>query len=187
MNKKYFLAGEFVGIILLVGIQAVVLFAYIHAHNTAINYEERLIASRMSIESLVGQYSQSIAEMAQVPTMQRDDLKAVLREALMSRYGENGSQALMQWIHESNLSLDQATFVQIQQAIEAGRRDIHRANQVMIDIHRAYRAALRSFITGRLMRAQDFPRIDLDKYKPITSEYAREAMESGVSAPVQLR
>ena len=46
------------------------------------------------------------AEAAQIPAMQRDDLIDVVESALSARYGEDGSQAMFQFIQEQNPNID---------------------------------------------------------------------------------
>lgn len=162
--------------------------SYISANNQANSFEQRLKSQDESRQSIYAQYGQKVAEVAQVPAMYRDDLIKVTTAAIEGRYGKDGTKAVFQMLREQNPNLDPSLYRNVQQVIESGRSDIQTSQGVMIDTKRAYNTALGSFWTGLWMRVAGYPRIDLTKYVPITTDRAEEIFKTGKeSAPIQLR
>src|SRR3989344_1606474 len=123
-----------VGIALLIGVPVVSYFTAWSAGNRA---EQNIAARWEDNENVLAQYMQKVKETAQVPGMQRDDLIAVFTGANESRYVKTGSAATMQWIREQNPNLDQATYRQIQQVIEAGRNEFKNVQTRLVDAKRS--------------------------------------------------
>lgn len=155
--------------------------------DTEIAHEQGIKAAWENNENILAQYGQKIAEAAQVPTMQAEDLGKLFQGALGARYGTDGSKAAMQWIQEQNPNLDQATYLQLQRMIEAGRNEFAAAQSRLIDRKRAYETELGSFWRGMWLRVAGYPKIDLAAYKAISTDRARGAFETGAEAPMKLR
>lgn len=176
--------GVLVAFIVLVVV--VVVGSYVGAHNKGVKFENTLEATWENNENILGQYSLKIQEMAQVPEMYTEDLKEVVREALSSRYGENGSQAVFQWIQEKSPEVDPQVYVQIQNEMTIGRNKFEAAQTRLVDQKRAYKNELDMFWSGLWLRIAGFPKLDLSKYKVITSEHAQETFETGVDKGVKI-
>ncbi len=162
--------------------------AYVSAVNYGNEAEQGIIATHENNRNILAQYSQKVAEAAQVPTMMRDDLKEVMQATLQARYGANGSTAAMQWIKEQNPSLEPKLYIQIQRIIEAGRDEFQRNQTSLIDKVRAYKTQLGYFWRGFWLRAAGLPKINFDNYKAITNDYSDDAFKRGKeSSPIQLR
>lgn len=166
---------------------AIALMSYISAHNTGNRLENQVKATYTNNQNILAQYSNKIAEAAQIPTMQKDDLKEVVAEALSARYGEDGSKALFQFIQEQNPTIDSSVYTKLQQMIEAGRKDFERAQTALIDQKRVYETALGSFWGGMWMRMAGYPKVDLDEYKIVTNARTDDAFESGQEEAIKLR
>lgn len=160
--------------------------SYVGAHNKGVSFENRLEAAWENNENILGQYSLKIQEMAQVPGMYANDLKEVVREAMSGRYGEDGSQAVFQWIQEKNPNVDSSMYVEIQREMKVGRNKFEAAQTQLVDVKRAYKDQLDFLWSGFWLRISGFPKVDLDKYKIITSKHAQETFESGVDKGLQL-
>lgn len=172
-----------VGVIVILAVSS-----YISAHNSGVNFETQITASYENLQNILGQYSTKVAEAAQVPAAMRDDLKEVMQSSLSARYGADGSKATVQWIKENYPGkVDPQLYRQIEQIIEAGRDKFQNEQTVFIDLKRGYNAQLGYFWSGLWLKIAGYPKIDLDKFKTVTSAHAQEAFKTGVEQPITLR
>lgn len=171
----------------LVGLVGIVFMSYVSAYNAANRMENQIVATFEDNKNVLAQYSNRIAEAAQIPAIQRDDLVAVVTAALDARYGEEGSKAMFQFIQEQNPNIDSSVYTQLQRMIEAGRIDFATAQTRLIDQKRVYETALGSFWQGMWMRVAGYPKINLDDYKIVTNARTEEAFKTGVEEPMKLR
>ena len=183
MSKQGWSVVGVFGVLILVCIMS-----YISAHNRGVSMENNMLAMWKNNEQILGQYGQKIAESAQIPSIQAEDMAKVFTDTLSARYGEGGSNAGMQWIQEQNPNLDSAVYTKLQQMIEAGRDDFKFAQTKFISSKKAYKVATENFWGGMWMGFAGYPKIDFDDYKAITTDRASETFKSGKeSAPISLR
>lgn len=173
--------------IVVAGIAGIGITSYISAYNTGNRLEQTIKATYEDNQNVLAQYSNRIAEAAQVPAMQRDDLTAVVTAALDARYGEEGSRAMFQWIQEQNPTIDSTVYVELQRIIVAGRQDFQTAQTRLIDQKRVYETALGSFWQGTWMNIAGYPRIDLEEFGIVTNARTEEAFSTGQEEAIQLR
>lgn len=167
-----------------VGVGAV---SYISAYNTGNRMERLIVATDENNRNILAQYGNRVAEAAQIPAMQRDDLTAVVTAALEGRYGDDGSRAVFQFIQEQNPQIDSTVYVQLQRMIEAGRIEFAAAQTKLVDQKRIYETSLGSFWQGTWMSVAGYPRIDLTEYQIVSTARADDAFKTGVEEPIQLR
>lgn len=160
--------------------------SYVKYHDAGVALETGIKAQWEENENILAQYSLKIKEMAQIPDMYTNDLKEVYREALGGRYGEDGSKAVMQWIQEQNPQLSPDVYINIQQAMEAGRNKFENGQTILVDRKRTYETMLGKFWSGMFLRFAGFPKINLDDYKIISSSHARGAFETGIDEGIKL-
>ena len=185
MNKITVFALSFV--VVIIGLIGIVFMSYISAYNTGNRLEQTIKATFENNQNILAQYGNKIAEASQVPAMQRDDVRDIITAALDARYGEEGSQAMFQFIQEQNPNIDSSVYTQIQQIIEAGRKDFEVGQTKLIDQKRVYETALGSFWQGMWMRIAGYPKINLDDYTVVLSQRTIDAFQSGMEEPIQLR
>lgn len=176
----------------IVGVIAVFILVCVVSFVTNYNYgnrtERELEAEYKNMENILAQYSLKVREVAQVPGMKTEDLQKVTRDAMAGRYGNNGSKAVFQWIQENYPGqITDATYVQIQQVMEAGRNEFKNAQTKFIDLERTYKTNLGYLWKGFWLKVAGYPKIDLSKFKMISSGHAQKAFESGVDEPIKLR
>jgi hypothetical protein len=169
------------------GIAVIGATSYVSAYNTGNRLENVIAATFEDNKNVLAQYSNRIAEAAQIPAMQRDDLTAVVTAALDARYGEEGSQAMFQFIQEQNPNIDSAVYVELQRIISGGREDFRIAQTRLIDQKRVYETALGSFWGGTWMRVAGYPKVDLDEYVIVTNARTEDAFDSGQEEAIELR
>ena len=173
-----------VGLVAIIGIAVMVLFSY---NNKGSQMEEHIVGIHKVSQSVATRYQNTIMEMAQVPEMQRDDVKEVITAALEGRYGADGSQAVFQAINESNPQIDSTVYVKLQQTMESGRKDFEREQRRMVDAVSTYKTELRKMPSGFFLRMLGFPTIDLALYEPVTTERVREMFETKTEEHIKLR
>lgn len=174
-------------IAVIVAIGAILGLSYVSAYNAGNRMEAGIKATYENNQNILAQYSNAVAEAAQVPAMQRDDLSKVITDALNARYGENGAQAVFQAIQEQNPQIDSAVYTKIQQIIQAGRKDFETGQTRLVDQKRIYETALGSFWKGTWMRVAGYPKIDLSDYAVVTNARTDEAFSTKREEAIQLR
>lgn len=168
-------------------IAAVGVVSYIKYYNYGNRAENTIKAEYTNMENILAQYGLQIAEAAQIPTMQADDLTRIFTGTLEARYGTNGSQAAFQWLQEQNPQLDQSTYARIQVMIESGRNRFENAQTKFIDTKRVYETNLGYLWSGFWLGVAGYPKIDMDDYVIISSGRAQNAFETKVEEPINLR
>lgn len=180
-------------IVLIIG---VVFFQYSSAYNRAVTFEEGIVATYTNNQNVLSSYTNRIAEMVQLPSMAKDDLKEIITATFSGRYGEDGSQAVFQFINENNLNIDQSMYTRIMNEVSAGRKDFENSQTKLTDLKRSYITQLRSFYSGRLLMQNfgGFPTIKIgfpmgaeDEYQIIVADSVRESFATGRDTPLQLR
>lgn len=177
----------FLGIVAVLAVIGFAVFGtYVSYYDRGNEMEQGIIAQYEENQNILSNYSLKVAEAAQVPDMYADDLKEVIGAAMAGRYGEDGSQAVFQWIQEQNPNVDSAVYVQIQRIIEAGRNEFQNGQTALIDKKRTYQTELGSFWGRIWFGIAGYPSINLDDYKVIKSEHSNDAFESGVDRGIQI-
>ena len=170
----------------------VIAISYISNANYGNRAERTLEATWADNENVLAQYSLKISEIAQVPAMYRNDVKDIYKEVLAGRYGDNGSQAMFQFLKEQNPQIDAGLYKAIQQAMEAGRNEFRVAQTRLIDQKRVYVTNLGYVWKGMWLEIAGYPMLNVgfqggaDDFEIITSEYAIEAFETGVDKGIIL-
>jgi uncharacterized protein (UPF0333 family) len=181
--------GIVIGLVFLagiLGIAGIVVASYFSAYNYGNQTEQNLKATQQQNKNILAQYGQKVMEVAQVPTMMRDDLVKVTNAAIQGRYGQDGSKATFQWLKEQNPNLDSSLYKQIQQVIEAGRNDFQNGQERQIDLVRQYQTALGSIPRGWFLTMAGYPKINLDDFKIVSTDRADTAFQTKKEAPIDL-
>lgn len=172
----------------LVFIGGALAISYVSASNRGNQMEQAIQATWENNENILAQFGQKVLEATQVPEMARDDIMLTTKAAIEGRYGTDGSKALFQAITEQNPTVDPELYRKVQQLIEGGRNEFQAGQTRLIDQKRSYTTALGSFWGGMWMRFAGYPKLDLDKYKSITTERASTIFTNGKeTGPIQLR
>lgn len=161
--------------------------AYAHYNNMGNSLEQDIVAIQQNSMNIATQYQNTIFEAAQVPEMQRDDLKEVITAALEGRYGDDGSRAVFQAIAEDNPKIDSTVYVKLQQIMESGRKDFQREQSRMVDAVAVYKKKLGNFPSGFFLRIVGYPRINLEEFKPVTTGRVDEMFKTGNEEHMILR
>lgn len=161
--------------------------SYVSAYNYGNTSEKALQAALDHNKNVLSQYTTKVAEMAQVPSMQRNDLEKVMQAAFEGRYGDQGSQAVFQMIKENYPGqLDNKLYENLQSVMEAGRNDFQAAQDTLIDRKRQYDTDLGSFPRGFFLHMAGYPKINLADIKVISNTHTEKAYDTGLDDGVQL-
>lgn len=177
--------ASFVGLILVAGIVFVGL--YISNANKGATMEESIVAAYEANRNVLSNTTARIMEMAQVNEMYRDDLNEVIDNTFRGRYGDEGSQAVFQWIQEQNIPLDPGIYRTLQASIEAGRNEFRNSQNRLIDLRRQYQRELRLVVSGFFLRLAGYPHINLADYDIIILEEVSERFENGRDQVLDIR
>lgn len=175
----------------LIAVVLVAVFGFIQFANAkaaGARMERQIEATYRNNQNVLSSYTTRIREMAQVPEMMTDDLREVVEGALSARYGDDGSQAVFQWISENYPGrVDSALYTRIQAAIEAGRIEFRNEQTLLLDQKRVYQTQLDYLWNGFWLRLAGFPRINLDEYDVIVAGDVQEQFDSGEETEIDLR
>lgn len=173
------------GVIL--AIIATVVIVFVNAANYGNRAEVSLQKVWTNNQNILGQYTLKVQEIASVPEMYKSDLKEVMTSVMTARMGADGSKAMFQWFQEQNIPFDSSMYGKIQQVIEAGRNEFQNAQTRLVDEKAVYQTALGSIPQGWILGLVGYPKIDLDKFKPVVAGDTTRVFDQGVQAPIQLR
>jgi hypothetical protein len=172
--------GALVALLVVGAIAAVLVGSYITNFNYGNRTERQIEATHTDNRNVLAQYSTRIIEMAQVPDMYKEDVMDIYEGALTGRYGENGSQAMFQFLQEQNPQIDASLYTNIQQSMEAGRNQFQNSQTRLIDLKRGYETKLGSFYSGFWLNVAGYPRIDLADFNIVVNDHSNEAFETGI-------
>lgn len=185
MTKSTIIALSIVGVVLFLGLIAAC--SIVSFNNSCVSQEQGIIAQYDQNRNNYDNYFKKLKEAAQVPDMYTEDLLKLYDKAMTGRYGEEGSQAIFQWLKEQNPTLDASIYKKIQDIIEAGRNSFEADQKMLIDKKRAYVTYISIFPNSVFASLLGFPKIDLTKYGIVTSEETEKAFKDKKSEPVDLR
>lgn len=158
--------------------------SFISYFNYGVRAEQGIVSAWENNENILGQYSLKVKEAAKVSDKYSAAITQFVTDSMTGRYGEDGSDAQWQWIQENIPEFDASMYKEIQTIIEAGRTKFENAQTELVDRKRAYQIELDSLWSGMMLGMAGYPKINLDDYKIITSEHAKEAFETGVDKGV---
>lgn len=175
------------GALLVVG-GIIIASAIFGAMSSGNRMENTILASYDENRNQLSTYTSMVAEAAQVPAMQRDDLAKVVTAALEGRYGQDGSKAVFQMIQEQNPNIDSSVYTKLQQIIQAGRTDFKMSQDQRIDRCRTYKTEIGSPWNGFWLRLVGYPKIDLkDKCEVVVLGSVNQIFETKTDQIIQLR
>ena len=173
-----------------IGIAALVAISLVGSYVSYSNYgnrtERALVAKVDDNQNIYANGSQKIIEIAQVPTMYKNDVKEVFTAAIQGRYGAQGSQAMFQMLKEQNPSLDPALYSKIQQVMEAFRNEFQQGQKEMLDMRRSYETALGNVWGGVWLSMAGYPKVNMKDFQIVTTDKAAETFRTKRDTGIQL-
>ncbi len=184
MNKTWVIVTGIAAVLVII-VFGLAAFTY-SAYKTAGTFENGIQMQYKQNQNVLSQYSNKIAEMAQVPSIYRDDFIAMMKSQIQARYGKDGSKAAFQWLKEHNASPSVDIYVKIQTAMEAGRAEFETAQNILLDRKNQY-ANFHLTIKGMVSKLLGYPRIDLAAYDIVTSDYSDQAFKTKKENGIKIR
>lgn len=183
MNKKIigFATLGVVGFLLIVFIGGVFSF-----RAKAVNFEETIKAQYSQNQNNYDNMWKKFKEISQVTDKYAEDLKELYNNAMTGRYGEDGSQAMFQWLREQNPNLSPETYIILQSTIESGRNKFEADQKQLIAKKEQYNKLLRSNSALIYNVVLNFPRIDMEEFSIVTSEQTEEVFKEKKADEINL-
>ena len=178
--------GTIIALVVVAVLGVILVMSYISAANFGNRTEMTLKAKMEDNENIYANGTQAVMEIAQVPSMYKNDLLEIVKADIQGRYGSNGSQATFQFLNERNIPIDQSMYKAIQQQILAFRGKFEIAQREMLDQRRAYETALGTFPKSMFLSMAGYPKLDLSKYTIVTTDKARQTFETKRDSGIQL-
>lgn len=169
--------------------------SYFSYANTAVDYETHIEYAVESVDDQKSQFRLSVVEAVQTIGFGADLNTNGAVAQIAARYGEGGSQAMMQWLTENNIAaVSQEALEGVRRQIDAGRQSLSQANKRLFDICRGYDTVKRRPYSGFWVRLAGYPS---DTYKDkggneklctaILSNGAKKARETGIEDALDIR
>lgn len=164
-----------------------VAFQFINSYYSLGNRSEKNIESYvLKSESVLSNFSTSIAELTQVTGKYKQDLIEVIKTSLQGRYGDDGSKAVFQFLQEQNLNLDSNLYLNIQNRLISGRQEFKNSQEMIVDACKQYKIELDGLISGAMLRLFGYPKMDMDSCKVISDEKTRETFKTKTQQPLTI-
>lgn len=193
-GKKGFGTGAIVAIIfggilaLLLAVGGVAFMAYVSAANNGNQMENTIDNLRQSSASNLSNLTQTIQEQAQVPEMATDHLKQIIEAQMSGRYGGDGSKAVVQFLREQNLQVDQRMYLNIQAAMSGGRKEFEITQNRLLSQCAAYKNDLGNVWSGFWLGLAGYPKADLKVVcRAVTDSKTDNAFATGQQTKISLK
>jgi hypothetical protein len=178
--------GSLVGGIALIALA--VFGMYVSVHDDAVQWENALVKHNKDRENVLSSVTLTIQQTAGVSAKYANDLKDIVKGTYEGRYGNNGSQAAVQFIQERNVNFDTKMALKVQDVIEGGNKEFQIYQTRMLEICNAYENVIGSAIRGSLLKYMGYPKIDVaDTCKVISDQDTKDAFKSGVRKPIEFK
>lgn len=188
--------GKIIAIVVPAVVALVLVFKSLGWYNEAVSLEKTTKAQYLDNKNEYDAFWKKVKEVAQVPERYKDDFKEVLVAETSAKFGEGGSEAMMQWFKDREINFDAGQYQKIQNVIESGRNDFKRAQSLLLDKQRKYEVHLEkafgSLVSGifgmpKEVRGELAPRSDRDgdgiltvlDYPIVTSKKTEKAFDAG--------
>lgn len=198
MNRGLLIGG---GVVLLLLISCI--GSCISFQNNAVRLESAVKGQWKDNKNTYDAFWKKVTEAAQIPDKYKEDFKELLVADTQGRYGKDGTNPMMLWMQERQLSLDPKLYERLMTIVESGRDEFKRSQQALIDKQRVYENHLGEFpgsfwagFTGfpKAVQGDLAPPSDVDgdglytvlDYKAVTSKKTEAAFATGEDEALQV-
>lgn len=170
-------------------------FGYVSFSNDANRFEADIPAQYEQMKNVYDNGWKEVMETSQIPENYADDMKSVWQATLTGRYGDKGSQAMLQFIKESNPNIDASLYKQVQEKIEEFHSTFSTSQTRIISIKQSYNQYLTATTGGRFYNTiGHYPHIKVgipygstDDFAILTSDKTTQDFSTHRANPLQLR
>lgn len=152
--------------------------SYVSYANYGNRTERALVAKVDDNQNIYANGTQKIVEIAQVPTMYKNDVKEVFTAAINGRYGAEGSKAMFQMLKEQNPQLDPQLYKKIQQVMEQFRNEFQQGQKEMLDMRRSYETSLGNVWGGTWLSMAGYPKTNMKQFDIVSTDKAAETFKT---------
>lgn len=154
-------------------------------NNASVDMETSIKAQWDANQAVYDKTYKTVLQTANVADAHASNFKDVVKAAVEGRYN-NDQQVLFKAIAEANggQALPTDLFIKVQQVIESGNAEFLANQKELVSKKETYEKHLKRFPNSMMASVLGYPRIDLDKYKVVTSDRTESAFASGKDAPV---
>lgn len=165
------------------------IMGYVGFQNQSNGYENGIKAQYAKNQNVYDNGYKEVLEISQVSSLYAEDLGKVYKDALEGRYGDMGSQAVLQFITEQNPNLDSGVYKKIQQSVEIFRTAFAQEQTQLVARKQEYANFLTTQTSSRFYNwiGAGYPKIDLAKYDIVTSGRTDSAFTTKKDEPLTLR
>lgn len=152
----------------------------ISTYNGLIRFENRIEAVDKDMQNVHASIFQQMKQQGVAVDKYGQMVIEAINVALSGRYGEKGSKAAFQWIHEQNPTIDSKIMEKLQVAIEAGYNKFEATQRTKLDVVRIYKDATQVFPSNIISGMFGFPRKSWDELgRIVTSSQTKKDFWSG--------
>ncbi len=151
------------------------LFSLTACYNRFVDHEAGIEAAKEETKNVHANMTKKMKAQGLTVEKYQEILIKAMEASMSGRYGDDGSQAAMQWIHEQDLGLDSDIIKRIQQVIEASYNEFQAAQSSLIDKCRAYKASRQKFFWKGVADRHGFPTEDVEEWCTIVTSAETKA------------
>lgn len=161
---------------------------YVSYSNLGVRHEAGIEAQVSQNQNKYSEFTQTAVEQMGIAREYQGAVSKVIKEAIEGRFGENGSQALLQAFNEAYpANLDPDLYKKVMQTVEAGRRDFANEQKMLISKVQAYKIDLKSFWSGMWLKQAGYPMLDLSEpqFNPVVTGQTRDTFRTGTDEGIK--
>lgn len=161
---------------------------YITYKNESVRQEQTINKYNENSRNTLSALTMTVKDMAQIPDMLINDLTKYVEAEMSSRYGEGGSKAMMQWIQEKGQVVDQKVYLNIQAAMQGGRKEFQLSQDRKLEACATYKSNLEYVWSGFWMNLAGYPKIGLNKMCQVISDVqTNRAFDTGLAETISIK
>lgn len=166
-------------LVLVLSVGGIAFSSYASHHDLGNRSEQLIVAEYERSQNIMSRTATTVMDVAKIADTYAEQVQSLVRETMTGRYGDDGSEAVVQWIQEQNIEIDSEMYRDISRVVQSGRQDFSNAQDRVIDVKRSYETNLGGLWSGFWLSVAGYPKINLNDYNIILDESTRERFESG--------
>lgn len=184
MNKSLKKSFGAVSIGLIVGIgillfAAFLIISFFRIGNLGAEQEALMEGTWRNNQQILSSCSVSIRNISKIPQQDVDQFNSILKTEMEGRYGGVSTERVAMFLKERALNYDNSMNKKIQNEILACETKFSLAQGKLISIQTGYEVMRNSAFTGAMLRANGYPKKDLNKFTIILDKSTQEQFQSG--------